>query len=70
MKSKASSIYPPDTLKGLPDLAIGQCCSLKLKTDTLRVWLCRVAGGVTIERYNGRRWEEVAGNCYDTGEEG
>lgn len=49
--TKASDIYPPDYLRDLPDLCIGQCCSLKIDTGKKRVWLCRVAGGVTVERY-------------------
>ena len=66
--NNASNIYSPEELRNLPTLCVGQCCSLKIETETMRVWLCRVAGGVTIERYNGQRWETVAGDCSDTGE--
>jgi len=65
---KASHIYKPSELEDLPTLCTGQCCSLKIETPKMRVWLCRVGGGVSIEKYDGRRWEVVAGDCYDTGE--
>ncbi len=64
---QASNLYSPEELADLPTLCVGQCCSLKIDTGEMRVWLCRVAGGVTIERYRGGRWETVAGGCYDTG---
>lgn len=65
----ASNIYSPAELEPLPVLHQGQCCDCKIDTGNMRVWLCRVAGGVTIERYNGQRWETVAGDCTDTGKE-
>jgi hypothetical protein len=67
---KASNIYSPSELAELPTLCTGQCCSLKIDTGNMRVWLCRVAGGVTIERYSPTMgaWATVAGNCNDTGE--
>lgn len=64
---RASNIYAPSDLESLPTLCVGQCCSLKIETPTMRVWLCRVAGGVTIERYRNGQWTVVAGNCTDTG---
>ena len=44
--------------------ASGQCCNLKLDCGDYRVWLCRVAGGVTIERLVDGRWVVFSGNCY------
>lgn len=65
----AADIYPPDMLRSMPTLCTGQCCSLKIDQPGTRVWLCRVAGGVTIERYNANDgcWETVAGSCTCTG---
>ena len=53
----------PEWLATLPTLCVGQCCSLKIDEGDHRTWLCRVAGGVTIERYDGRQWRKVAGGC-------
>jgi hypothetical protein len=57
--------WDADSLKELPTLHAGQCCSCKVDTGDVRVWVCRVAGGVTVEQYNQRlgRWETVAGGC-------
>jgi hypothetical protein len=44
-------------------LATGQCCDLKVDTGQMRVWLCRVEGGVTTERLRGGRWEITDGSC-------
>lgn len=55
--------YTAQTLATMPTLCTGQCCSLKVETAAMRVWLCRVEGGVTIEEYNGRRWEITGGGC-------
>ena len=54
-----------EELKAMPTLSEGQCCNLKVDTAALRVWLCRVGGGVTVEQYQPMRgrWETVAGNC-------
>lgn len=56
-------VYTAQTLATMPTLCTGQCCSLKVETAAMRVWLCRVEGGVTIEEYNGRRWEIIGGGC-------
>lgn len=50
----------------LATLCVAQCCSLKIEDERERVWLCRVGGGVTVERYNEStgRWEVVSGSCY------
>ena len=63
-------IYTPAELEDLPTIHQGQCCDCKIDDGNgLRVWLCRVAGGVTVERLRGGRWETAAGGCTDTGEE-
>ena len=63
MKIKPVGGYLPADLRNMPTLCTGQCCSLKIDDGKRRVWLCRVAGGVSIERYDGRRWEVVNGGC-------
>ena len=65
----ASEFYKPSDLEGLPTLHQGQCCDCKIDTGNVRVWLCRVAGGVTIENCLNGRWVTVAGDCSDTGGE-
>jgi|GEM_PF-2141064 len=56
-------IYSPEELQDLPTIHQGHCCDCKIDTGDMRVWLCRVGGGVTIERYDGRRWNTVEGSC-------
>ncbi len=58
--------YTPDYLRGLATLCVGQCCDLKVGTNTKRVWLCRVGGDVTIERISRGRWSTVSGSCTAT----
>ena len=47
------ALYPTqsevDTLTSYPTLHTGQCCDCKVDTGTTRIWLCRVAGGITME---------------------
>jgi hypothetical protein len=50
-------------LESLPTLCVGQCCDLKVDTGDTRVWLCRVADGVTVEQRVGRGWEITDGSC-------
>lgn len=57
--------HTPDEIRDLPTLSVGQCCSLKVDTGEIRVWLCRVAGGVTIERCRDGRWSTVEGSCVE-----
>ena len=54
-----------DALESLPTLATGQCCSLKIDDGARRVWICRVAGGVTVERYDDETggWKVAEGGC-------
>lgn len=44
-------------------LASGQCCNLKYETERHRVWLCRTAGGVTVETLVDGRWRVTSGSC-------
>lgn len=60
----APGIYTPQRIESLPNLCISQCCTLKLDDGTHRVWLCRVGGGVTIEKLQDGRWDVVDGDCY------
>lgn len=50
-------------LKDLPTISQGQCCSCKVDTGHIKVWLCRVAGGITIEQFQDGRWITVQGSC-------
>lgn len=63
----ASHIFRPAELRKRPTLATGQCCSLKIDYGNIRVWLCRVGGGVTVESLMGDRWVKTSGGCHDTG---
>lgn len=68
MNPKTVGGYLPEDLEPLPTLCVGQCCSLKIDEPKRRVWLCRVGGGVSIERYDEKtgRWETVEGGCEPT----
>ena len=57
--------FDKTALKGMPTIHQGQCCDCKQDTGSIRVWICRVGGGVTIEQLIDGRWEIVAGGCYD-----
>jgi hypothetical protein len=63
--------YTKEELESMPTLCTGQCCSLKVETSTERLWICRVGGGISIERYARRtgRWKLVEGGCTAEGEE-
>lgn len=56
-------------LRELPTLYRGQCCDCKVDSGGLRVWVCRGAGGVTVEQYDSDRgrWEWVSGSCTSRG---
>lgn len=62
--------YTIKELDAMPTLCTGQCCSLKVSEPRRRVWLCRVAGGVSVEHYNPKtgRWSVVLGSCDNTQE--
>lgn len=55
--------YSAASLEPLATLSKGQCCSLKLDDGRYRVWLCRVANGVTTEMLHGGRWVVISGGC-------
>ena len=56
--------FTASTLERMPTLAVGQCCSLKIDSYPLRVWLCRMGRGVTIETHNPVSGEwEAKGGC-------
>jgi hypothetical protein len=40
-----------------------QCCDLKIADGSMRVWLCRVGGGISIEKLVNDRWRRVEGGC-------
>ena len=56
--------YTPYSIEILGTLCKGQCCNLKLDDGTHRVWLCRVAGGITVETLKNGRWQTTSGGCY------
>lgn len=60
--------YTKAELEELPTLCVGQCCSLKVEEPRRRIWLCRVAGGVSVEHYTPStgRWETALGDCNNT----
>lgn len=51
------------SLKDLDTIHQGQCCNCKIDTGDIRVWICRVAGGVTIEQYQDGKWIKISGSC-------
>lgn len=52
-----------EELAKLPTLCVGQRCSLKMDDGAERVWLCRVAGGITVERLVAGCWMLHHGSC-------
>ena len=64
---RVTDIYAPAELREMETIFQGQCCDCKINEGNLRVWLCRVEGGVTIEKYDGYRWNTVAGSCTERG---
>jgi hypothetical protein len=61
------ALYPTqgeiDTLASYPTLHTGQCCDCKVDTGDTRIWLCRVAGGVTMESLTDGKWLITRGSC-------
>lgn len=55
-------------LEAMPTLCTGQCCSLKVAEPRRRVWICRVAGVVSVEHYDPKtgRWTTELGDCNNT----
>lgn len=58
--------YTTAALAALPSLCTAQCCSLKVEQGGTRIWLCRVAGGISVEKLQPEGWRTVAGACDDT----
>jgi hypothetical protein len=56
-------MYTKSELRELPTLAQGQCCDLKAEENGRRYWICRMGGGVTVEKLIKGRWTIVAGAC-------
>lgn len=63
------SHWDPAVLKRLPTLHQGQCCDCKVDNNGVRIWVCRVYGGVSVEQYMPAtgRWEMVSGGCDSPG---
>lgn len=60
----AQIVWDARELRRLPTLATGQCCDLKVDLGEIRVWVCRVGGGVTVERQDDRGcWRTAEGGC-------
>lgn len=59
----AENEFSEVALNKLPTLAVGQCCSLKVDAFPVRVWVCRMGNGVTVETYNPveKRWDAKGG---------
>lgn len=62
-------LYTADEIRDKPTISSGHCCNLKIDAGDMRVWLCRVGDGVTIERLRDGVWRTVNGGCmaYETG---
>lgn len=54
-------------LKELPTITQGHCCNLKQEDEhrRQRVWVCRVGGGITVERMSGGVWKSIGGGCME-----
>ncbi len=65
MSSELASV-----LAEMPTLYSGHCCNLKIEAEDRRVFLCRVGGGVTVERLIDGRWVTVEGGCMVGGSDG
>lgn len=48
----------------------GQCCNCYYDDGLIRLWVCRVGGGKTVEEHDEEtgRWEITQGGCYSDGE--
>jgi len=52
--------FNKEELEKLPTISQGQADDLKIETDTLRVWLSRVDGSVSVEQLVNGRWELIS----------
>ena len=48
--------YTPEALEKLPTLFTGHAEDLKVETESMRVWLCRVENKVTVEVLDSDGW--------------
>lgn len=56
--------YDAYDLNDLPTMSSAQCCDLKSEERGLRFWLCRVEGGIAIERLGkDGKWRIHSGGC-------
>ena len=49
--------YTPEALEKLPTLFTGHADDLKIETESMRVWLCRVENKVTVEVLDSDGWD-------------
>lgn len=57
--------YTAEDMRHVPTLEKGQCCNLKVDAGTIRIWLCRVGGGITIETLDANGvWVFEDGGCH------
>jgi len=52
-------------LELLDDEHSAHCCDCKFDDGQYRVWVCRVARGVTVESLINGSWATVSGGCED-----
>ena len=56
----------PTTSQDIQELEVvdsAHCCDCFYKSDTYKVWVCRVEGGVSIESLVNGQWVTISGNC-------
>jgi len=56
-------LYSPEELEEMETIREGQCCDCKIDTGSIKVWLCRIGGGVTIEKLINNKWITAEGSC-------
>lgn len=52
-----------DELADMTTIHQGHCCNCVYDEHGYRVWVCRVANGVTVEAIIDGRWENISGDC-------
>jgi len=61
-----SSLGLPKTsldISSLPVIHEAHCCNCYFDNNGYRVWVCRCAGGVTIEKNIRGVWTTICGSC-------
>jgi hypothetical protein len=61
-----SNLYLASDVQALPTIHSAHCCDLKIERPMLRVWLCRVGRGVTVETFEQDDWIITSGSCTST----